>query len=40
MVGRLAEVGVTWLAVNGVGETVDQATAFIGRFGVGVIANL
>jgi probable F420-dependent oxidoreductase len=40
MVGRLAEVGVTWLAVNGVGDTVDQATAFIGRFGVGVIANL
>jgi probable F420-dependent oxidoreductase len=38
-VQRLAEVGVTWLAVNGKGETPDEARAFIERFGSGVIAQ-
>jgi probable F420-dependent oxidoreductase len=40
MVGRLAEAGVTWLAVNGKGETPDEAHAFMTQFGTGVIANL
>jgi hypothetical protein len=40
MVGRLAEVGVTWLAVNGAGATVDEATEFIDHFADGVISQL
>lgn len=36
-VGHLVEVGVTWLAVNGEGTTVDEASAFIDAFGTGVI---
>jgi probable F420-dependent oxidoreductase len=40
MVHRLAEAGVTWLAVNGNGETPDEAQAFIERFGSGVIDRL
>jgi hypothetical protein len=39
-VGRLAEVGATWLAVNGEGTTVAEASAFIDQFGSGVIARL
>jgi hypothetical protein len=39
VVDRLAELGVTWLAVNGTGETVDEATAFIDRFAAGVLAR-
>jgi probable F420-dependent oxidoreductase len=39
LVGRLAEVGVTWLAVNGKGETPEEARAFIERFGHGVIGQ-
>jgi hypothetical protein len=39
-VKRLAEVGVTWLAVNGKGETPDEARAFIERFGSGVIGQV
>jgi hypothetical protein len=37
MVKRLAGAGVTWLAVNGKGETPDEARAFIERFGSQVI---
>ncbi len=40
MVGRLAEVGVTWLAVNGTGVTVDEAAGFIDHFADGVISQL
>ena len=40
MVKRLAEAGVTWLAVNGKGETPDEARAFIERFGSGVISQV
>jgi probable F420-dependent oxidoreductase len=40
MVHRLSEVGVTWLAVNGKGETPDEARAFIERFGDQVIAKI
>jgi hypothetical protein len=40
MVKRLAEAGVTWLAVNGKGETPDEARAFIERFGTGVISQV
>jgi probable F420-dependent oxidoreductase len=39
-VKRLAEAGVTWLAVNGKGETPDEARAFIERFGTGVISQV
>jgi hypothetical protein len=39
-VKRLAEVGVTWLAVNGKGETPDGARSFIERFGTRVIGQL
>jgi hypothetical protein len=39
-VKRLAEVGVTWLAVNGKGETPDEARAFIERFGSRVIGQV
>ena len=39
-VKRLAEVGVTWLAVNGKGETPDEARAFIERFGSRVISQV
>ena len=39
-VKRLAEAGVTWLAVNGKGETPDEARAFIERFGTRVIGQL
>jgi hypothetical protein len=39
-VKRLAEAGVTWLAVNGKGETPDEARAFIERFGSGVIGQV
>lgn len=39
-VKRLAEVGVTWLAVNGKGETPDEARVFIERFGSRVIGQV
>ncbi len=39
-VKRLAEAGVTWLAVNGKGETPDEARAFIERFGNRVISQV
>ena len=39
-VKRLAEAGVTWLAVNGKGETPDEARAFIDRFGSRVISQV
>jgi len=39
-VQRLAGAGVTWLAVNGKGETPDEARAFIERFGSGVISRV
>jgi len=39
-VQRLAGAGVTWLAVNGKGETPDEARAFIERFGSGVIGQV
>jgi probable F420-dependent oxidoreductase len=38
-VGGLAEVGATWLAVNGEGSTVDAALEFIDQFGSRVIAG-
>jgi probable F420-dependent oxidoreductase len=34
---RLAEAGVTWVAVNGVGESMDEANDFIENFGNSVI---
>jgi hypothetical protein len=39
-VKRLADVGVTWLAVNGKGETPDEARAFIEHFGSRVISQV
>jgi probable F420-dependent oxidoreductase len=39
-IGRLVGAGVTWLAVNGTGATVGEATGFIDRFAAGVIAQL
>jgi probable F420-dependent oxidoreductase len=40
MVQYLSEAGVTWLAVNGSGQTLAEALSFIERFGDDVIARL
>ena len=40
MVKRLSDAGVTWMAVNGTGQTVEEASAFIDRFGTEVISRL
>jgi probable F420-dependent oxidoreductase len=37
MVGRLEEAGVTWLAVNGTGGTVGEASEAMAHFAAGVI---
>jgi probable F420-dependent oxidoreductase len=39
-VGRLSEVGVTWVVVNGRGSTPDEAEEFIMRYGEEVISRV
>jgi probable F420-dependent oxidoreductase len=40
MVKRLADVGVTWLGVNAVGDSVEDVLGFLDRFGNQVIRRL
>jgi probable F420-dependent oxidoreductase len=37
---NLSDAGVTWVAVNGAGQTVEEALAFIDRFGSRVIGRV